>query len=95
MIQIRENSEFIFRDTKIYFEKMLENLKKTFKVETSEYVSRIDYYEHEIREINHLITYFNQYLHPSKGFEFLVVYPKLKERFDDLDERKHGTTYLT
>jgi hypothetical protein len=88
--KVRSSTSFILRDTKVYFEKMIDTLKYTFKTEISDYVGRIEYYESEVREINGLINYFNLYLNPDTHFDFLVVYPKLKSRFDDLEERKHG-----
>lgn len=68
---------------------MIDELKDTFKHETSDYVGRIEYYEGEVREINSLINYFNIYIDPITFFDFLIVYPKLKSRLEDVRERQH------
>lgn len=87
--KLRESSGFIHRDTKVYFENMVADLKDTFKTETAELAARIEYYEQEVREINGLIGYFNNFLSPEAFFEFLVIYPRLWARFRDLEERQH------
>lgn len=90
MEKLKECADFVQKDTRIYFENTIDRLKNTFKHETADYVGRIEYYEQEVREINGLISYFNTYLDSSRHFEFLVVYPKLSGRFDELDDRQHG-----
>jgi len=88
--KLRESCQFITKDTKIYFERMVDGLKNTFKTDIAEFVSRMDYYESEVREINGLINYFNTFLAPEKGFSFLTVYPTLLNKFGDLEDRMHG-----
>lgn len=87
--KLRESSSFIHRDTKVYFENMVDSLKDTFKAETAELAARIDYYEQEVREMNGLISYFNNFLSPEAFFEFLVIYPRLWAKFQDMEERQH------
>jgi hypothetical protein len=92
--KLREGGQFIQKDTKIYFENLIDGLKNSFKNETADFVGRIEYYEQEVREINGLISYFNLYLNPATYFDFLVVYPKLKERMEELEDRQHGKVIL-
>jgi hypothetical protein len=92
--KLREGSQFIQKDTKVYFENMIGSLKSTFQHETADFVGRIEYYEQEVREINGLISYFNVYLDPRRYFEFLVVYPRLKEKLEELEDRQHGNKWL-
>ena len=93
--KLRESCQFILKDTKIYFERMADGLKNTFKTDISEFVSRMDYYEAEVREINGLINYFNSFLSPEKGFTFLTVYPTLLTKFGELEDKMHGGCLLT
>lgn len=93
--KLREASHFIQKDTKIFFENMIGDLKSSFKNQTADFVGRIEYYEQEIREINGLISYFNLYLDPSTYFDFLIVYPKLRERLEELEVRQHGSREIT
>lgn len=67
------------------------------KESSSDLISRVDYYEGEVREINGIIHFFNKYLNRDKYFDMLVIYPMLRDKFRDLEERKHGsvTVFLT
>lgn len=89
--KLKECAAFVQKDTRIYFENTIDRLKNTFKHETADYVSRIEYYEQEVREINGLISYFNTFLDSSIHFELLVIYPKMSAKFDELDDRQHGS----
>lgn len=80
------------RDSKQYFEAEIDHLNFQVKKESSELIARVEYYESEIREINGMINFFNQYLstQESKKFELLVIYKRLYARMMDLEQRRQG-----
>ena len=89
--KLKEAGSFIAKDTKVYFERLANNLKNSFNTDVSEYIARVEYYEGEVRDINGMINYFNKYMDNSRHFEFLVIYSRIFSKMKELEDRKHGS----
>lgn len=83
----------IEKDTKNYYEGEINRVDWTLKAGVGDLISRVEYYESEIKEINRAIEFFNSFLQSEKIFEFLVIYPSLKKRFQEIQAREHGKVF--